>query len=472
MTNRSLRVRISILGAAVGVILCYGVNYAIPVTSSWLAFLLSVIFFACVAGLVVTLLQLRVATREASSESALKRILETLKQDVRFNGESGLSLSTSYQVRTDQGSSIEQLTTDQILSRFNLQVPPDLMLLGEAGSGKSSLMVRMAVAIVEKRYQNQAGYIPLLLSARSWAPGAKMEEWVVREACQRYLINPDLTSAWIRSGSVLLLLDGVDEIAPAATEQVLDGITRWKGPATDNRIFVSCRQGASLDKILTPSFSTVAYLQDLSPETLSGLIARVVPRGKEIERIRVPSAVDPRNWTKPRLANLIVASATGLDDDKAAAASILIGDESIHKADLPAARRAYEMAVESSTSSYSRAVSLTRLGLLLDAEGDTKTAGKVLGEAVRIDDDIADSHVDRSAAQILSRTEIAVMNSLTADVGYGLPEIAGRSALPLSSTREALRKLGESGFVQSDDMATGTRFRAAVLVISNSLPDG
>ncbi|MFH8293035.1 NACHT domain-containing protein [Streptomyces sp. NPDC018059] len=106
-----------------------------------------------------------------------------------------------------------------------------LVILGEPGSGKSMLLVRLLLDLCARRSSGDP--VPVLLSLSSWDPAAEeLDAWLERQLRTHH---PALAA--VHAGStqaralldhrlVLLLLDGFDEMAPAAQAVALDRINR------------------------------------------------------------------------------------------------------------------------------------------------------------------------------------------------------------------------------------------------------
>ncbi|WP_051114944.1 hypothetical protein [Actinokineospora enzanensis] len=114
-----------------------------------------------------------------------------------------------------------------------------IVLVGDAGSGKSGAMIRLLLDAVAHR----AGLgdpavrarvpVPVLLTAFDWVPDREgFVEWVTRrlEVEHRFLktARGSMSSAraLVDEGLVSVLLDGVDEMAPAARGRVLREVSR------------------------------------------------------------------------------------------------------------------------------------------------------------------------------------------------------------------------------------------------------
>lgn len=108
-----------------------------------------------------------------------------------------------------------------------------LVVLGAPGSGKTMLLVRMLLALVEQR--QPGGPVPVLFPLASWNPAEQeLDAWLAERMIQDYpgLRDPVLSSlepmthaqALLTGRLILPILDGFDEISQAVRGTALDKI--------------------------------------------------------------------------------------------------------------------------------------------------------------------------------------------------------------------------------------------------------
>jgi hypothetical protein len=97
-----------------------------------------------------------------------------------------------------------------------------MLVLGAPGAGKTTHLLGLAADQVRVAREDQRAPVPLVLLLSTWVDGPDgLAGWVAAEARQRYMIDTNHTMAWLASGSVLLLLDGLDEVDEALRERCL-----------------------------------------------------------------------------------------------------------------------------------------------------------------------------------------------------------------------------------------------------------
>ncbi|WP_405987001.1 NACHT domain-containing protein [Streptomyces sp. NBC_00872] len=131
-------------------------------------------------------------------------------------------------------------TDAQIGEVFSQRVPTRrLIVLGEPGSGKTMLLIRLMQDLIARR--TDGGQVPVLFSLASWDPARQpLEGWLAEQLRRSHpgLRAPapvavpgvdqevDLAQALLKAGRILPLLDGFDELPPALHTLALDALNR------------------------------------------------------------------------------------------------------------------------------------------------------------------------------------------------------------------------------------------------------
>lgn len=132
----------------------------------------------------------------------------------------------------------------QIVEKFRGLPHRQLVVLGEAGAGKSVLATLLALGLIERSEGDDP--VPVLLPAASWNP---QDEPVRRFAARRMAEDyPPLAGSLggrcvadllISEGRVLLVLDGLDELPTESQERALRKLDEFA--ATGRPLVVTCR---------------------------------------------------------------------------------------------------------------------------------------------------------------------------------------------------------------------------------------
>ncbi|SFR20437.1 NACHT domain-containing protein [Lentzea waywayandensis] len=92
-----------------------------------------------------------------------------------------------------------------------------MVLIGPIGSGRSTLLRELCLALVERARNDPEAPIPVVVDLATWrAYGARkpteFTAWLLRELNRRYGISRSAGTIWLRRERVAVLIDGLDEV--------------------------------------------------------------------------------------------------------------------------------------------------------------------------------------------------------------------------------------------------------------------
>jgi hypothetical protein len=91
----------------------------------------------------------------------------------------------------------------------------ELLILGEAGSGKTILMLQLLEHLLGIAQNDVNAAIPVVLNLSSWGQEkAPLETWLINEMKRAYGLDIRQSKEWLRQENLIFLLDGLDEIIP------------------------------------------------------------------------------------------------------------------------------------------------------------------------------------------------------------------------------------------------------------------
>jgi hypothetical protein len=102
-----------------------------------------------------------------------------------------------------------------------------LLILGEPGSGKSTMLLDLARDTIARAETDPNYPIPVVFNLSSWSRDKPpLFDWLIRELNTKYNNPKPVAQTWIENDDLLLLLDGLDEVAVANRDD-------WSKPSTD-----------------------------------------------------------------------------------------------------------------------------------------------------------------------------------------------------------------------------------------------
>lgn len=132
-------------------------------------------------------------------------------------------------------------TAVALVEAFAGQPQRQLVVLGEPGAGKTTLVLLYVLAAIDAAGPDDP--VPVLLSVAGWNPRERIEDWVVRRLAEDY---PQVASrggevAWrlVQDQQVVPVLDGLDEMPRGLLGEALQELDRAVGSGM--RMLLTCR---------------------------------------------------------------------------------------------------------------------------------------------------------------------------------------------------------------------------------------
>lgn len=131
-------------------------------------------------------------------------------------------------VRTTNGAEQTMNTDATILDIFE-QMNGKLLILGEPGGGKTTMLLELARELLNQADYDDAHPIPVVFNLSSWAEKQlPLEEWLVHELSDKYQVPKKVSSKWVENDELLLLLDGLDEVQAKARDACVKAINAFR----------------------------------------------------------------------------------------------------------------------------------------------------------------------------------------------------------------------------------------------------
>jgi hypothetical protein len=176
---------------------------------------------------------------------------------------------------------------DAIEAFYRDAVDGRLVILGEAGSGKTVLAVELVVRLLEAREivvdpaVRATVPVPVRLSVPAWDVALPLESWLGGQLVARYGMDRGMAAALVEARRVLPVLDGLDEMDASGSEPVraraavagFNGYLRGRGGAP---LVVTCREEeyAGLNEMVRPA--TVVGIRPLTADQIRQYVGREI----------------------------------------------------------------------------------------------------------------------------------------------------------------------------------------------------
>src|SRR6266480_1469033 len=106
-----------------------------------------------------------------------------------------------------------------VLEYYQSLSPGRLVVLGDAGAGKTVLVLELLIRLLETRQDDTGKPVPVLISAAAYDTRLTWEDWLAGHLALRFGIGAKAAARLVRDGRILPVVDGVDEMDPAGSGQ-------------------------------------------------------------------------------------------------------------------------------------------------------------------------------------------------------------------------------------------------------------
>ncbi|MEA3211559.1 MAG: hypothetical protein QOE70_4616 [Chthoniobacter sp.] len=179
-----------------------------------------------------------------------------------------------------------------------------LLILGSPGGGKTILLLQLARRLLNNAESEIDAPIPVILNLSSWAARRlPLHRWLVQDLAAAYQVPAKVARDWIERKQLLLLLDGLDEVAAehraACVERINAHLDTW--PTLAIAVCSRLRDYEEIGARL--KLRAAVRLEALDPARAQELIA-----GQEYEGVRAVAEEEPAlhdMLTVPFLLSLI-----------------------------------------------------------------------------------------------------------------------------------------------------------------------
>lgn len=129
------------------------------------------------------------------------------------------------------------------------QLGEAMLILGAPGAGKTTLLLQLASELLDAARHDDSVRLPVIFHLSTWAQARlPLTEWLLDELEKRYDLPPAAGRMCLASEQILLLLDGLDEVAPAHRAECVAAINVFRVSHHSMSIAV-CSRVAGYDEL-------------------------------------------------------------------------------------------------------------------------------------------------------------------------------------------------------------------------------
>ncbi len=136
-----------------------------------------------------------------------------------------------------------------------------LLILGEAGSGKTATLLTLVKTLLDA----EVAWIPVVLNLSSWDSSAdNLTDWLTRQIKRHYHQPPKQTQAWLTAQQLGLFLDGLDEVPATCQADCIAAINQFHAVQPSTPIVVAVRSGVYTQQTTPLDVNATLTLQPLA----------------------------------------------------------------------------------------------------------------------------------------------------------------------------------------------------------------
>jgi GTPase SAR1 family protein len=159
-----------------------------------------------------------------------------------------------------------------------------LLILGESGSGKTTLLLELVRDLLDRAEHNENHQMPVVFNLSSWAMKRQpLADWLVEELYIKYQVPQRISQEWVAKDQVLLLLDGLDEVAAIYRSACVEAINTYRQEHDLVSIVVCSRRAEYLAQSARMLLQSAVVVQPLTDQQIDEYLSEV---GEELEALR------------------------------------------------------------------------------------------------------------------------------------------------------------------------------------------
>ena len=123
-----------------------------------------------------------------------------------------------------------QTKLSQIIDVFD-EVNGSLLIVGEPGAGKTTALLTLAKALLERGGHDTEAVVPVIFNLSSWHAGKhkSLRKWLLHQFELHYHVGAATAARFLDDGRLALLLDGLDEVADCQRARAWKVSTNYNG---------------------------------------------------------------------------------------------------------------------------------------------------------------------------------------------------------------------------------------------------
>ena len=160
-----------------------------------------------------------------------------------------------------------------------------LLILGNPGAGKTTLMLTLVRELISRRELDNSLPIPVVANLTSWIDNNQdLSQWMIDELGAKYGVPKQIAQSWLQQGRLRLFLDGLDEVTPERRAACVTAINAFLQKPSMISVVVCCRFAEYIDLPVRLALNGALRLRALSRNRI---MAHVAAARRAFRRLQV-----------------------------------------------------------------------------------------------------------------------------------------------------------------------------------------
>jgi len=205
------------------------------------------------------------------------------------------------------GATSQPLPPEQTIADVFAEEGGSLLLLGEPGSGKTTILLELARALLARSEGDPSLPLPVVFNLSSWVePQRTIIDWLADELSAKYQIPKKIGRAWLGESRLLPLLDGLDELLPDRRAACVQAINAFTQEAGLTGTVVCCRLREYIDLPVRLTLNAAIRLQPLTDDQVMTYLAAAGDRLAALQTALQRDSAMRIDARSPLMLNLMV----------------------------------------------------------------------------------------------------------------------------------------------------------------------
>ncbi len=169
-----------------------------------------------------------------------------------------------------------------------------MLILGVPGAGKTTLLLELTRDLLTLAKHDRSQRVPVVFHLSTWAEKRlPLADWLIDELDKRYYLPPGAGRSYLASGQLAVLLDGLDEVAPAYRASCVNAINEFSKTHNSIPVAVCSRMVDYETMSVRLQLNGAVVIQALTREQIDDYFERA---GEPLAGVRIALGHDEQLW--------------------------------------------------------------------------------------------------------------------------------------------------------------------------------